>query len=296
MKVGYMGAGVMGCGIIKNLRKAGVPVSFAVHRDRSRVDELTEAGAVEVEDLKTLASESDLIMMTVPDSSIVELLLEGDDGIGPHLRKGQIVVDMSTSYPKSTLKLSAVLKSRGIAMLDAPLTGSRPEAESGTLNVMCGGENDAFEKVRPLFNAIASNVFHVGPSGSGNVIKLINNCLGQVAVAAICELLPLARKYNIDLQTMTDVISVSMGNSKAFQVLMPKVMNSDFDTIAFQQKYVHKDVRYVNEFCQSQNVPTPLAATLLTVHDDAFKAGYGEKDFSALATYYENKADVAVDQ
>jgi 3-hydroxyisobutyrate dehydrogenase-like beta-hydroxyacid dehydrogenase len=294
MRVGYIGAGVMGCGIIKNLLNADVPVSFIVHRDRSRVVELTEKGAIEVEDLKTLAQGSDVIMMTVPDSSVVESLLEGSDGIGPHLRAGQIVIDMSTSQPESTMRLAGLLESRGIPLLDAPLTGSRPQAEAGTLNVMCGGEASVFEEIRRLFDAIATNVFHVGPVGSGNVIKLINNCLGQVAVAATCELLPLARKYDIDLQAMVDVISVSMGNSKAFQVLMPRVMNRDFG-ILFQQKYVRKDVRYVNECCRSKDVPTPMANALFALHEKVFAAGYGDDDFSMLAKYCEDEAGLKVE-
>ena len=294
MKVGYIGTGVMGCGIIKNLLKSDIPVGFTVHRDRSRVTELTGKGAVEVKDFKTLAESSDVVMMTVPDSAAVESLLEGSDGIGPHLRTDQVVIDMSTSHPESTMRLAAILKSRSISLLDAPLTGSRPQAEAGTLNVMCGGETRVFEKVRGLFDAIAENVFHVGPVGTGNVIKLINNCLGQAAVAATCELLPLARKYGLDLQAMADVVSVSMGNSKAFQVLMPRVKNRDFG-IAFQQKYVLKDLRYVNECFRSKDVPAPIANALLELHENVFAAGYGEGDFSMLTKYCENEAGLKVE-
>lgn len=102
LRVGYIGIGIMGCGIVKNLRRADVPVAFVVHRDRSRVEELTAVGAVEVPGYAELADESDVVMLTVPDSSVVEPLLLGEDGIGPHLKKGQIVVDMSTSYPASS--------------------------------------------------------------------------------------------------------------------------------------------------------------------------------------------------
>lgn len=212
-------------------------------------------------------------------------MLLTDDGIGPHLRTGQIVVDMSTSYPSSTVKIAAQLKERGVDFLDAPLTGSRPEAEAGKLNVMCGGPRQAYEKVRPLFDAIAANVFHVGPSGSGHAIKLINNFLGQVSVAALSEVLPVAQKLGVDLQALRDVVSVSGGNSKAFQGMMRRVLEDDF-SVAFRQKFVHKDVRYVNYLARENRVPSPLSSVLLSIHDMAAAKGYGEKDFSTLVKFW----------
>ncbi len=291
MTVGYIGIGIMGCGIIKNLRKAGVPVNFMVHRNRQRVQELTDVGAREVDGCAALAAGSEVVMMTVPDSSVVEPLLLGDEGIGPHLTKGQIVVDMSTSYPPSTQRIAAALDSRGVTLLDAPLTGSRPQAESGTLNVMCGGATEAFEKVKPLFEAIAAHVFHVGPVGSGHAIKLINNFLGQVNVAAICEVLPFARKSGVSLQALFDVVSVSGGHSRAFERLLPRIMQRDFD-VRFQQKFVHKDLRYINYLLRENGVPAPLAAAALSIHDMALARGYGERDMSTLALFWEEMTGV----
>lgn len=276
----------MGSGIVKNLRKAGVPVAFLVHRDRSRVEELTAAGAVEAPGYAELAAESDVIMLTVPDSSVVEPLMLGEEGIGPHLRDGQIVVDLSTSYPASTQRIAGVLAGRGVAFLDAPVTGSRPEAESGTLHVMCGGEREAYDKVKPLFDVIAADVFHVGPSGCGHTIKLINNFLGQLGVAAISETLALARKLGVDPQALRDVVTVSGGNSKAFQGMMRRILEDDF-SVAFQQKFVHKDVRYLNYLARENGTPSPLSSTLLAVHDMAAAQGYGEGDYSTLVRFWE---------
>ena len=294
LRVGYIGAGVMGAGIIKNLRKHGFAVSFVVHSNRARVPELTAAGAAEVADYEALSAASDVIMLTVPDSSVVEPLLLGDAGIGPQLRPGQIVIDLSTSYPASTRKIAAVLGERGISVLDAPLTGSRSHAEAGKLNVMCGGPADVFAQVRPLFDAIAANVFHVGAVGAGHTIKLINNYLGQVTVAAICEVLPFAQKSGVSLQSLYDVVSVSGGNSNQFQGLLPRVMRRDFG-INFQQKYVHKDIRYISTATREARVPTPLANALLSIHDLALDKGYGDEDFSGLLKFWEEMSGIRVE-
>jgi 3-hydroxyisobutyrate dehydrogenase-like beta-hydroxyacid dehydrogenase len=279
----------MGCGIIKNLRKAAVPVVFVVHRNRGRVTELEAAGAREVPDCRTLAAESDVVMLTLPDSSVVEPMLLGEGGLGPHLRSGQIVADMSTSYPPSTRRIAQALAGRGVALLDAPLTGSRPQAEAGTLTVIGAGDRKAFDAAKPLFEKFASRVFYAGGSGIGHTIKLINNFLGQAAVAALCEAFPLARKCGVDPQAIYDVVSVSGGDSRAFQSLMPRLMRRDFG-VAFQQKFVQKDVRYVTELAREQRAPMPLAAALLAIHDAAAAAGFGEQDFSSLVKLWEAAA------
>jgi len=293
MRVGYIGIGAMGCGIVKHLRKGGFPVAFIVHRNRTRVEELTGCGAVEVQDYAALAAEGDIIMLTVPDSSVVEPLLIGEDGIGPHLEKGKIVVDMSTSYPASTLNIAEALDSRGIHFLDAPLTGSKPEAESGRVNVICGGPKEIYDKVKPLFDAFAAHVFHVGPIGSGHVIKLINNLLGQANVAAICEMLPLAQKLGVDLQALFDVVSVSGGNSKIFQSMVPKLRKRDF-TLAFKQELVHKDLRYITNLAREHGIPAPLACGLLSLHDIVLARGYGKQDFRTLLKFWEEVSGVVV--
>jgi 3-hydroxyisobutyrate dehydrogenase-like beta-hydroxyacid dehydrogenase len=203
------------------------------------------------------------------------------------------VIDLSTSYPASTRKIAEELGQRAITVLDAPLTGSRTHAESGKLNVMCGGPIETFERVRPLFDAIAANVFHVGAVGAGHTIKLINNFLGQVTVAAVCEILPFAQKSGVSLKSLYDVVSVSGGNSNQFQGLLPRVMQREFG-INFQQKYVHKDIRYITMSARESRVPTPLANALLSVHDMALDKGYGDEDFSGLLKFWEEMSGVKV--
>jgi 3-hydroxyisobutyrate dehydrogenase-like beta-hydroxyacid dehydrogenase len=187
------------------------------------------------------------------------------------------------------------MERRGMTVLDAPLTGSRAQAEAGTLNVICGGPREAFDRVRRLFEAFAHNVFHVGASGCGHAIKLINNFLGQLSLAAVAEMLPLARRCGVDLKYLQDVVSVSGGDSKAFQGLMPRAIQRDFG-VAFQQKFVHKDVRYLNDLARGNGVPALLAGALLTVHDMAAAQGYGEEDASALVKFWERMSGAAPDE
>ncbi len=292
MKIGFIGVGIMGTGMVSNLCKTGFSVKFVAQNDeRSRANAsiVKERGAVEVESYTILATESDVIMLSLPDSKIVEHVLLSDQGIGPHLREGQVVVDFSTSHPSSTRKLAETLKSRGIDLIDAPLTGSKNEAAAGTLNVICGGPEKTFESINPALNAIASNIFYVGPAGTGHAIKLINNYLGQFNLAAICEMLVFAQTYGVDLNKMFEVISVSGGNSTSFQGYMPKLMTRDF-TINFHQKFVLKDIRYMIDLARETGVPTTLGDNLLALHEQAFANGYGEEDTTAILKFFEENS------
>ena len=200
-----------------------------------------------------------------------------------------VVVDFSTSYPPSTRKLAETLKSRGIDLLDAPLTGSKAQADTGTLNVIGSGPEKTFERIKLAFNAIASNVFYVGSAGMGHTVKLINNYLGQANLAALCEILVFAQTYGVDLNKLYEVVSVSGGNSSSFQVNMPRLMVRDF-AINFQQKFVLKDIRYMINFARETGVPTPLADNLLALHEQAFANGYGEEDTTALLKFFEENS------
>ena len=160
---------------------------------------------------------------------------------------------------------------------------------------MCGGSRATFEQVRPLFAAIAANVFHVGPVGAGHTIKLINNYLGQVSVAAISEMLPLAARCGVDPAALFDVVSVSGGNSRVFQGLVPRLQRRDF-AVHFRQKYVYKDLRYINGLAQEEQCPVRLAPALLALHAEALAQGYGEEDFSALLKFWEAMGNAGRDR
>ena len=284
-KLGYIGIGAMGYGIVLNLLKSGYPVTFAPSRNRERAESLKNKGAREASDLQSLASECEILFLTVPDSTAVESVLLSKTGITPHLRKGQMVVDMSTSHPSSTRNIHAHLEEREIDFLDAPLTGSRPQAEAGTLTVLCGGAQDSFTRLQPIFAAFSNKAVYVGPVGSGHTLKLINNFLGLVNAAAVSEIIPFAEKSEIPLETLYEAVSISGGDSKAFQNLMPKILKNQFD-LNFRLELGRKDLFYLNHIAGSEGVPCPIASTALSVFTMAVAAGLGGRDYTELYRFW----------
>ena len=285
-RIGYLGVGIMGSGIVIHLMKGGFPVTVLAHTNREPIERVKAEGAEEADDLAALVGASDIIMMTLPGSPEVEDVVAGDGGLLGLVRSGQVVVDLSTSYPESTRCLGKSLAEKGVEMLDAPLTGSKPQAETGTLNVMCGGKKDIYDAVKPCFDAIATNVFHVGPLGSGHAVKLINNFLGQLSVAGFSEGLMLAQKYGVDLQSLFDVVTVSGGNSKSFEGTVPQVLARDFD-VRFRLKHAHKDVTYTTRLGREMGIPMPMAGALYTAYTMAVSSGLGDENYSAFIKFYE---------
>ncbi len=297
-RIGFIGIGNMGAGIVKNLRKNEIEVSFTARQNQralAATERLTGFGARQAASYEELAQVSDVVMLCLPDTPTVEHLLLSEEGIGPCLGEGQVIVDLSTSYPPSTRRLCENFKDRGIDLLDAPLTGSKVQAEEGTLNVMCGGSKETFDQAQSLFEAFSKNVFHVGESGSGHAIKLINNYFGQASLLTLCEILPFAQKFGVSQQALYDVISVSGGNNATFQGMMPRLMKRDF-SVNFQQKLARKDVHYMNNLARETGTPTPMAAAVLSLHDLATARGYGDEDISAMLKFFEEFAGDPTDE
>ena len=296
-RVGFIGIGTMGSAIARNIRKAGMAVAFVIHdeRDRANAVTLTEDGAEQADGYESLVADSDVIMLSLPDSTTVESVVMGEHGIGTHLQSGQVVVDLSTSYPPSTRAIAAVLEARGVAFMDAPLSGSRPQAEAGTLTVICGGRRTAFERIRPILATFSAEAVHIGDVGSGHAVKLINNFLSLLNLAAICEMLPFAQKYGLCLQELYSTLSKSGANSVMLERMMPRLLKRDF-SVTFKQAFAHKDLRYFNDLTREEGVPTPLAASLLSVYDMAAAKGYGERDMTSQLQFWEEMSGVTVEE
>jgi 3-hydroxyisobutyrate dehydrogenase-like beta-hydroxyacid dehydrogenase len=276
----------MGRGIIKTLLTKGFPVTIFAHREGLDLGELVKAGAKVTRSLAEVASASTVVLLTLPTSKEVEATILGKPGLLDTLQAGSVVIDLSTSYPISTCMLAARLRERKIDMLDSPMTGRPAQASAGELNLMVGGDRAVFERCLPIFQAIAKNIFHVGPISHGNIVKLVNNFLSQLGNAGVAEILPLAAKCGVDLKALYDVIRVSGGNSRAFEGAVPAIAKGDF-TVNFQLALAHKDVSYVSALGKDVAIPLPMVNALLSVLDLAKATGLGKENVTALVKMWE---------
>ena len=285
-RIGYFGPGLMGRGIVKTLLTKGFPVTIFAHREGLDLGELVKAGAKVTSSLAEVASSSTVVLLTLPTSKEVEATILGTPGLLDTLQAGSVVIDLSTSYPISTCMLAARLRERKIDMLDSPMTGRPAQASAGELNLMVGGDRAVFERCLPIFQAIAKNIFHVGPISHGNIVKLVNNFLSQLGNAGVAEILPLAAKCGVDLKALYDVIRVSGGNSRAFEGAVPAIAKGDF-TVNFQLALAHKDVSYVSALGKDVAIPLPMVNSLLSVLDLAKATGLGKENVTALVKMWE---------
>ncbi len=291
--IGFLGPGLMGRGIVKNLLTKGHRVTLYAHREGLSLDELTRAGASTTKSLAEVGEKNSVVMLCLPSSKEVEASVLGSAGLLQSMKPGSVIIDFSTSLPASTRMLCENLQKRKVTLLDAPMTGSAPQANAGELNLMIGGEQPVYERCLPMFRAIAKNIIYVGPSSHGNIVKLINNFLAQLNNAAVAEVLPLAVKAGVDLKALYDVVRVSGGNSRVFESWVPGICRRDF-TVTFHLKLAHKDMAYMSAVGREYNVPLPMLSSLLTVLDLAKAQGLGDENSTALIKLWERVSGVEV--
>lgn len=292
-RIGFLGPGLMGKGIVKNLLTKGFPVTVFTHRAGLNLDDLKQAGATVTTSLAEVGEMSSRVLLCVPASKEVEAVILGTPGLLQSMKPGSVLIDLSTSYPASTRMLAERLAARQIAFLDAPMTGTPVHANAGELNLMIGGDTAVYERCLPIFQAIAKNIFHVGPVSHGNIVKLINNFLGQLTNAGLAEILPMAMKAGIDIKALYDVVRVSGGNSRVFEGSVPSICKRDF-TVTFEIRLAHKDMVYVSTLGRELNLPLPMVNSLLNVLDLAKSTGLGRENTNALVKMWEKVADVEV--
>ena len=218
-RIGFIGIGLMGHGMAKNLLAKGHSLAFKVHRNRANLADLTAAGAVEVKDTRSLVAASDIVFFCVTGSPQVEEIIYGADGLLATARDGMLVVDCSTSEPTSTARIRADLAERGVAYIDAPLARTPKEAEEGRLNTMVGADDANFERLQPVMKAFCENVIHVGPPGHGHVLKLVNNFLALSIATSTAEAFTIAAKSGLSLRKLLEVITAGGVNSGVFQMI-----------------------------------------------------------------------------
>ncbi|MEJ6392480.1 NAD(P)-dependent oxidoreductase [Gymnodinialimonas sp. 2305UL16-5] len=275
--VGFIGVGLMGHGMATNILKGGYPLITIAHRNRQPVEDLVAQGAREAESLADLAASSDIIHICAPGSSQVEAIIME---MLPHLRAGAIIVDCSTSDPGSTEKLASVLAAQNASLVDAPLGGTPVQAAAGELSTMVGASDADFARLKPILECWAVNVVHLGPTGTGHKMKLLNNFLSLGYGAMYAEALALGRKVGISVDQFDSVIRGSRMDCGFYQTFMRYALEGDVNAHKFTLTNAEKDARYLAQMADGAGMANPLGAAIKNSYVMAMNAGgTGPEDY-----------------
>jgi 3-hydroxyisobutyrate dehydrogenase-like beta-hydroxyacid dehydrogenase len=287
--IGFLGLGIMGSRMAANVAAAGFPLSVWTHTPGKAERWGSEHGATAFTTPAEVAAQSDVVVSMVVDGAQVEEVLLGEHGVVEAAHPGLVCVDMSTIGPLDARQIASALHERETAMLDAPVTGSSPRAEDGSLTIMVGGEQADFERVRPLLQTMGRLIVHVGELGQGQMLKIINNSLGAANAAAMAEALLLARATGVDLDALVEVTSAGSGASAQLSLKSAPMRAHDYTTL-FKTAHMLKDVRLCLQEAESAGVPFPAAAHAHDLLDATMGRGYGEQDYAALIEAVEGLA------
>jgi 3-hydroxyisobutyrate dehydrogenase len=280
-RIGFLGLGIMGSRMAANVARAGFPLTVWTHTPGKAQRWATEHGATAVDTPAAVAERSDIVVSMVVDGAQVASVLTGEHGAVEGAHPELLCVDMSTIGPTAAREIAVELARHGVAMLDAPVTGSSPRAEDGTLTIMCGGEQRQFERARPLLEAMGRLIVHVGELGQGQMLKLINNTLGAVNAAAVADALLLAKATGIDLDALVQVVSAGSGASLQMEMKSRPMREHDYTTL-FKAAHLLKDVRLCLQEAQGADTPFPSAAHAQDLLTATISRGLGNSDYAAM--------------
>lgn len=292
LRVGYIGLGLMGKSIARNILKAGFPV--VVHnRSRAAVDELTAEGATPASSPAEVAQQVDIIFTNLPDSPDVEKVALGENGILAGAHEGLIFVDNSTIKPASARMIAEKLKEKGILALDAPVSGGDIGAKNGTLTIMVGGEAEALEKVMPVFQAMGKSVTHVGEAGAGQVAKAANQIMVAAQMVAMGELLVFAKKAGVDPRKVVEAIKGGAAQCWSLDVKPPRLFDGNRSP-GFKAHMQLKDMGIVLETAKEYDIPISSTEENTKFFRQMIEQGMGELDNSAVVGIIEKLAGVGI--
>jgi len=282
MQVSFIGVGMMGHGMAKNLVEKGFTLTVLGRRNRAPVEDLVRRGAREAASPADAAANAAIIFLCVTGSPQVEEIVYGKNGLRRAAKRGQIIVDCSTSDPTSTERIREDFAKDGIDFVDAPLARTPKEAELGKLNVMVGATPETFAKIKPALEAFAENIFHVGGPGSGHVMKLLNNFLAMGQAALIAEVLVAGARAGADLEQFYKVVSAGGVNSGIFQMLVANILKGDDGGLPFLLRLAQKDLSYYTHLTDAVGAPSQLGACVHQAFVQASALGYGDRMVGAL--------------
>jgi 3-hydroxyisobutyrate dehydrogenase-like beta-hydroxyacid dehydrogenase len=289
-RIGFLGLGIMGSRMAARVAHAGFPLTVWTHTPGKAAAWASEHEALAVDTPAEVARVSDIVVSMVVDGEQVSSVLLGEGGVIEAARPDLLCVDMSTIAPADSRRIAAALGERGVRMLDAPVTGSSPRAEAGTLTIMAGGDPQDFARAQPLLQSMGELIVHVGELGQGEMLKLINNSLGAANAAALAEALLLARATGVDLDAFVQVTSAGSGASAQLALKSTPMREHDYTTL-FKTEHMLKDVRLCLEEAQAAGVPFPSAAHARDLLTATLGRGHGEDDYAAIIEAAEGLAN-----
>lgn len=274
-RIGFIGLGLMGHGMAKNIVEKGWPLSILAHRNRTPIESLKSCGAVEATSAKDLALRSDVVLLCVTGTPQVEAAINGPEGLAA-AGKPLLVIDCSTSEPASTIRMAAELAPKGITLIDAPLSRTPADAEAGTLDVMVGGAPEIVARARPILEAFASRIIETGPTGTGHTMKLLNNFVSLGYAALYSEALALGAKAGLTAKVFDSVLRGGRMDCGFYQTFFKYVVERDRNAHKFSLNNALKDTTYLAAFANAMGLANPMGAAVRNSFALAVGAGRGE--------------------
>ncbi|MBE5978009.1 MAG: 2-hydroxy-3-oxopropionate reductase [Paenibacillaceae bacterium] len=293
MKIGFIGLGIMGRPMAKNLLKAGHEL-VVFDFNKEAVADLVSAGAASTETGKDLASQCSVVITMLPNSPHVRAAVLGENGVAEGAKPGTVIIDMSSIDPTESRAIGAELEKLGIDMLDAPVSGGEPKAIDGTLSVMVGGKKELFDKYYDMLMVMAGSVVYVGELGAGNVAKLANQIVVAVNIAAVSEALTFAKKAGTDPELVYQAIRGGLAGSTVMDAKAPMMLNRNFKP-GFRIELHIKDLNNALNAAHNVSSPVPLTGQLMEIMQGLKADGFDKEDHSSIVKYYEKIANTTVE-
>ena len=288
-RVGFIGLGIMGSRMAANLARAGFDLVVWNRTTSKARDWAAEHGAQVAESPADVGARSDFVITMIVDGDQVESVLLGDQGVAESAHDGLLCIDMSTIGPRAAQHIAGRLAENGIEFMDAPVTGSSPKAEDGTLTIMAGGSPQAFERARPVLDAMGEQILHVGDVGQGQLVKVINNAVAAANTAVVAEALVAGKLAGADLDALVTVMESGSGGSATLQLKAGPMRDHDWTTL-FKLEHMLKDLRLCLEEAKAVGADMELVQDTAELLAEAERKGLGERDFAALLEVVEERS------
>jgi 2-hydroxy-3-oxopropionate reductase len=284
-RIGFIGLGIMGKPMARNLVAAGYPLT--VHsRSRGAVEELADVGATPAGSAREVAATSDTVITMLPDSPDVEAVVLGPDGVAEGIREGALYIDMSTILPAVSRRIATALSERGVDAVDAPVSGGEPAAREGNLSIMAGGTESAVERARPIFEVLGKATTHIGPPGAGQVAKAANQVVVALTIQAVSEALVLARKAGVDPARVRTALLGGFAQSRILDLHGQRMLDGAYDP-GFKLRLHRKDLSIALQIGREDQAVLLATAQVAELMDALLAQGAGDRDHSVLSTLYE---------